>query len=140
MSVSWIMTRNITRAGMDDTVGQVRNALEQAHFHHLLVIHKGQLVGILSDRDILNATTPFNDTRNETSRDEALLSRRVHQVMTRHPLTIPQTSTIKEASAIMLIHGISCLPVVNEKETVVGIVSMRDLLRHYMAMTIQVAS
>jgi len=139
MSVSWIMTKKVMRVGMDDTVGKVRDALERAHFHHLLVIEKGQLVGILSDRDILNATTPFNNTKNETTRDEALLNRRVHQIMTRHPETIPPETSASEASAIMLTRGISCLPVVDETGQVLGIVSMRDLLRHFMALATQAA-
>jgi acetoin utilization protein AcuB len=133
------MTTKLIKIGMDQTIGELRQTLEQHPVHHLLVFDKNKLVGILSDRDVLNATTPFNGTRNETSQDETLLRRRVHQIMTRHLITIQPDSPIGDAAAVMLAQGVSCLPVVDDSGKTLGIISMRGLLKHYMTETVLTA-
>ena len=95
---------------------------------HLLVIEEERLVGILSDKDLYKALSPFLGSGSENQRDRDTLQRRVHQVMTREPITISPQGSITEASELLLTHAISCLPVL-ENGQVVGIVTWRDLLR-----------
>ncbi|MBI5137567.1 MAG: CBS domain-containing protein [Nitrospirae bacterium] len=137
MSVAWIMSRHIITVGMDDQVRDARALLDQARVHHLAVLDGGELVGILSDRDLLNATSPYCDTKYEHKRDGFLLDRRVHQIMTRHPVTVAPHTAVNEAAAVMLLRKVSCLPVVGDDGAVCGIVTWRDLLRYFMANAIQ---
>jgi acetoin utilization protein AcuB len=65
----------------------------------------------------------------ETARDLATLNKRVHQIMTRHPITLHPQSTIAEAVNLLLTHRISCIPIVDDEHKPVGIISWRDLLR-----------
>lgn len=138
MSVAWIMSRRIINVGMDTAIRDVRALLEETRVHHLAVVDDGELVGILSDRDVLNATSPYCNTKYEHKRDEFLLDRKVHQIMTRHPVTVAPDTPVNEAAAVMLLRKVSCLPVVDDGGEVVGIVSWRDLLRYFMANAIQV--
>ena len=106
----------------------VRDFFASAPFHHLLVIEEEHLVGILSDKDLYKALSPFLGSGSENQRDRDNLQRRVHQIMTRSPVTVSPQSSIAEACDLLLTHGISCLPVL-ENGQVVGIVTWRDLLR-----------
>ncbi len=54
---------------------------------------------------------------------------RARDVMTRGVVTIRPNASILEAARLMLEHGISGLPVLDEASTLVGIVTERDLLR-----------
>ena len=128
MNINQIMTREIIRIGMDDDVRRVRDLFEEYGFHHLLVVEKGRLEGVISDRDLLRSVSPFISRLSERSQDMATLNRRVHQIMTRKPVTISSEMKVEDAAQVMLEHRVSCLPVVTEDGDAVGIVTWRDLL------------
>lgn len=129
MNIDQIMTRESITIGMDDNLRKVRELFEEHNFHHLLVVDGGRLVGVLSDRDLLRSVSPFIGKLSEQTRDVDTLNRRVHQIMTREPVTISREMSLENASKVMLARGVSCLPVVAEDGGVVGIVTWRDLLR-----------
>ena len=128
MRIVDIMKQRVATIGMDDTLETVRDFFASAPFHHLLVIEEEHLVGILSDKDLYKALSPFLGSGSENQRDRDTLQRRVHQIMTRSPVTVSPQSSIAEACDLLLTHGFSCLPVL-ENGQVVGIVTWRDLLR-----------
>ena len=98
--------------------------------HHLLVVDKGRLVGIISDRDMLQAVSPFLDTHTEDYRDVGTLTREAHEIMSRDPVTIRPEGTVEEAATLLLEYEISCLPVVSESGEVEGILTSKDILKY----------
>ena len=128
MLIKEIMTTRVATVSMDDRLGVIKEIFEQAHFRHLLVLEEEVLVGVISDRDLLRAISPYLDTDAEMNRDTETLNRRAHQIMSREPITISPESSLQAASAIMLEQHVSCLPVL-ENGALVGIVSWKDLLR-----------
>jgi acetoin utilization protein AcuB len=125
-----IMTARVVTVEMDDRLEVVKDIFDTMRFHHLLVVdeHK-KLSGVLSDRDLLRALSPYVGSAAETARDLATLNKRVHQIMTRQPITLRRESGIAEAAQLMLKNRISCIPIVDDEFKPVGIVSWRDLLR-----------
>lgn len=128
MRIVDIMTRRVATIEMDDTLEAVRDIFVMAPFHHLLVIEDERLVGILSDKDLYKALSPYLDSSSENQRDRDTLQRRVHQVMTREPVTVSPELSVTQACELLLAKGISCLPVL-ENGQIIGIVTWRDLLR-----------
>ena len=129
MSVKNIMTTAVVTIEMDDPLSMVKEIFDKVNFHHLLVVESGILCGIVSDRDLLRAISPNIGTFLETSKDIASLKKRTHQVMTRNPITTTPEAGIFDAISIFNNHGISCLPVVDDKKRPLGIVSWRDILK-----------
>ena len=125
-----IMTARVVTVDMDDRLEVVKEIFDTMGFHHLLVTdeHK-KLSGVVSDRDLLRALSPYVGSAAETARDLATLNKRVHQIMARHPITLRPESTVAEAVHLLLAHRISCIPIVDDEFKPVGIVSWRDLLR-----------
>lgn len=116
---------------MDDTLKKAKGILESNRFHHLPVVDgKKRLSGIVSDRDILREVSPFIDKIAERTQDLNTLGRRVHQFMTRRVFTIALNAKVSEAIELMLLHTISCLPIVDEDRRVIAIVTTRDILRY----------
>jgi acetoin utilization protein AcuB len=72
------------------------------------------VVGIISDRDVIRAMSPYAGTAAETPRDEATLNRRAHQVMTRHPKCLSPSDGVLEAIRIMYDEQISSVLVVED--------------------------
>jgi acetoin utilization protein AcuB len=126
------MTSRVVTVDMDDRLSVVKDIFDAMKFHHLLVVDSdGKLGGVVSDRDLLKALSPFVGTAAETARDVATLNRRVHQIMSRKPITLPPDASIAEAVRLILEHRISCIPVVDAHFRPVGILSWRDILRSY---------
>ncbi len=50
--VSSSMVSEVVTIGLDGTLRTIRKFFEDSSFHHLLVLEKGKLVGVISDRDL----------------------------------------------------------------------------------------
>ena len=131
MNVETVMTRKVFTVRMDDTIGTIREILKTVPFHHLLVVEGRKLVGILSDRDILKVISPFLETLSETDRDITLLNRKVHQIMTRKPVTAKKNTSVEDAARLLLDNKISCLPVTTSEREILGVVTLKDILKFY---------
>lgn len=128
MNIKSIMTGNPVTVEMDDRLSQVKEIFEKLHFHHVLVVDDGKLIGVVSDRDLLKALSPRLGTASESEKDTATLNKRVHQIMSRKPVTLDSDATLMDAVCTFKAHRISCIPVVDAQARPVGILSWRDLL------------
>lgn len=133
MSIINIMTKRVVSVHMDDSLAMVQDIFNQSQFHHLLVVEDKKLVGIISDRDLFKAVSPFIDTIAERMKDRATLDKRVHQVMSRDLIVLPENASMVQAITKFNDNNISCLPVINSKDEPVGIISWRDIFRYITA-------
>lgn len=129
MEVCDLMSRKVVTVGMDDWLSTVRKLFEQRGFHHLLVVERDKVVGVISDRDLFKNLSPFIGIPSARSQDECTLRRRVHQIMTRKLIGVPPDTSVEQAAVLMLEHNVSCLPVLSLEQRPLGIVTARDLLR-----------
>ena len=129
-TVKDLMTANVVTIRMDDTLRMARKIFEQRSFHHLIVVEENKPIGVLSDRDLLKHLSPFVGARfSHRVQDSATLMKRVHQMMTRAVIAIGPDVPVAEAADRMMSHHVSCLPVVDPDQTLVGILTIRDLVR-----------
>ncbi len=129
MSVANIMSKRVVSVYMDDSLQSLRELFAATGFHHLVVVHDNKLQGIISDRDLLKAVSPFVDTISERMADRATLDKRAHQIMTREVITLSPESSIFTAIELFNSNKISCIPIVDEKSQPLGMVSWRDVMR-----------
>lgn len=126
LKIADIMTTRIVTIDMDDRLTIAKEIFDNAPFHHLLVTEENELKGMLSERDLLRAISPNVDA-NPTTKELETLQKRVHQVMTRDPLTVAPHISVIQASQLILEQQIGSLPVLDNGE-LVGIVTWKDLL------------
>ncbi|MES2298021.1 MAG: CBS domain-containing protein [Pseudomonadota bacterium] len=131
MTVAKLMSRDLVMVELDDRLALVKDIFERRNFHHVLAIDEGELVGIVSDRDLFKALSPNLGLANASDKDEATLNKRVHQVMSHRPLVLREDASIDEALNLFNSHPISCIPIVNERKRPIGIVTWHDLLRYF---------
>lgn len=129
MNVDAIMSRHVVTVSMDSTLRHVRDLFADHGFHHAVVTEHRRVVGIVSDRDLLANISPFLGKPSERAVDAASLDRRVHQIMSRHLVSVTHDTPVTDAARAILEHRISCLPVLDAEGACVGIVTWRDVLR-----------
>lgn len=143
------MTSDIITVDMDVSLIQIQQIFEEHGFHHLLVMDEDKLVGVISDRDVLLAVSPYLNTLSAQRRDERTLHKRAHQIMSRRLITASKDTSVDAAVKLLLKYDIGCLPVVSSipsvsktnsthmqlvesSYTIEGIVTWRDILRYYL--------
>ncbi len=127
--VSDIMQRNPVTVNLNENLDEATGILAENSFRHLPVIDKeGDIQGILSDRDLLNAVLRTSRTKLYDRADNPWTTVQVKSVMTKTPETVTPETTLAEAGALILENRISCLPVV-EGNHLVGIITSSDFVK-----------
>ena len=124
-----IMRNPVQTLSLDSSLREAQQLFERMRFHHVVIRERQKIVGVISDRDILKAISPFLGNPMERSQDRGTLSRRIHQIMKRALVTIGPHATAGEAAQTMLRETVSCLPVVDDDQQILGIVTVRDFVR-----------
>jgi CBS domain-containing protein len=111
------MTRSLLTISADATLGEAASRMVERGVGAVVVLEGEDVKAILTERDVLKAVADGHDG-----------SAPIADWMTRHPETIEPTDTTDHAASLMIHGGYRHLPVVDEGR-VVGIVSIRDLMR-----------
>jgi len=122
------MKRNPVFVDEADSMRRAMDLLKEHGIRHLPVLKDGdRLVGILSERDIKQAS-PSPATALEIREIYYLLDKvKVKQIMTRRPYTVSSSTPIEEAALIIREKRIGCLPVVDNGK-LVGILTETDVV------------
>ena len=131
MLVSKIMQTRVITINLDDTLEHIQKLFEKHKFHHVLVVEEGELLGVISDRDVLKEISPHINALSEDARALTTLRKKAHQIMTRTPITTEKHTRMEDAANLMLNKVISCLPILSESGQIEGILSMKDILKFY---------
>lgn len=124
MIVEQIMKRNVIKITTTNTIKDAIQLMEKHRIRHLPVINEDdELVGIISDRDIRDASPSVFDTGEHSEYFTNPVSKiMVTDVITAHPLDF-----VEDVSSIFYEHHIGCLPI-EEDYKLVGIITETDIL------------
>ena len=133
MFITQHMTKNPVTITPETTLPAVRDILRNGKFRHLPVVDaEKHLVGIVTDRDLRSAAP--SSVLSEDRIKECLSEfdqTPVSAIMSRAFFTLNPISTLDDALILLDREKIGALPVVDEDQRVIGMFSMRDLMRAY---------
>lgn len=118
-SVAEVMSRELTWLEPDATVAEAAGVMAARRVGSILVMESGRLSGIFTERDIVRAISNDIHAPHDSVRDW----------MTRNPRTIRPEDQHETAIRLMTEGNFRHLPVTEEGGSVVGMLSMRDLVR-----------
>jgi acetoin utilization protein AcuB len=124
------MTENPTSVADDTPVMEAMQLLRRGGYRRLPVLASGRLVGIVTDRDLKEATPSKASTLSVYEMNYLLSKLLVRDVMSPELITVASHDPIENAALLMEEYTISGLPVVNDGE-LVGIFTITDLLRAF---------
>ncbi|MFC1825833.1 CBS and ACT domain-containing protein [Thermodesulfobacteriota bacterium] len=129
------MSKDVITIDVDDSMQDASYLLREHNINILPVMEKGNMVGIITDRDLKKAS-PSDATTLDMHELLFLISKiKVRDLMKKPVITIPPDHTVEEAAAILLEKKISGLPVVDDKGQVVGVITRSDLFRVLISLT-----
>jgi acetoin utilization protein AcuB len=135
MPVKDWMSQDLVTVDADTSIMKASRVMKQNNIQHLPVLSKGRLVGIVSDRDLKEAT-PSKATTLDIHEMYYLLDKvLVKSLMPKELHTIAPGDTVEKAAAVMLKHRISALPVVDDKGAMAGIITKGDIFRAFVSIS-----
>lgn len=129
--VSKIMTKNLIKLNLQDTLTKAESLFKKHKIRHIPVVEGKQIMGILSYTDLLRIS--FADATNDDGYEVEttvydMFS--IEQVMSSQVVSLQTTDYVKEAAKIFTKAEFHALPVLDGDE-LVGIVTTTDIIRYF---------
>lgn len=118
MPVSDVASDDVVTGSRESSVGDVAADLRSENVGAVVITDGDEPVGVVTDRDIAVAVADRDDVGSATAED----------VMTEDPVTLRADAEGIEISRAIGDHGVRRLPVVDDDGTLVGIVTLDDLV------------
>lgn len=125
------MAKNPVTVKPDDGLKDAIWKMERGRFRHLPVVDEhDKLIGMLTDRDVrlIRPSLAFIDKNDAAVQ---LWSMAVQQAAVFDPVRVKAETTLKEAADLMLRWHIGGLPVVDDHEKLIGMITYTDILREF---------
>ena len=125
-----VMTKNPLVMTPAETIGQADELMTENRIRQLPVVDEGALLGIITDRDIRSFLA--QSALVEPEERAKMLRTNVREIMTAEPLTLAPDDDLREAIELLIEEKIGGIPVVDQAEGLVGIVTYVDVLRCFL--------
>ena len=119
MSIESLFSTEILRTAQDTTLAEAARTMVAHDVGSLHVFAAGDLVGVITERDIVRAAVRVPDIGRAP----------VSEHMTPDPWVVPVQWTARQVATMMINHGFQHAPVTRDG-AVIGVVSSFDLLAH----------
>ena len=130
MLVKGWMTNDVVTIDEDSSMMKASLIMKEKKIRCLPVVNKkGDLVGIVSDRDLKDAAPSKATTLDVYELNYLLSSIKIKDLMTTNLAYVRPDETVEFAAILMLENKISSLPVINEKGALIGIITQTDIFK-----------
>lgn len=127
MKIKDIMSSPVYVAAPDENVARARNLMLRHKIGRLVIIENNKPIGIVTKKDISRRLNQAEPQWRRRPIDHIP----VRKVMTESLITIFPDATPRQLAELMSENNIGGLPVVNNKDEVIGIVTKWDLIRYF---------
>jgi len=127
------MTQKVVTIDKNADILEAKELMEQYQIRHVPVVEPdGLLIGMITDRDLRSAlpSTFFKKDKKAVKKAVAP-SIKVKEIMAQNLVTLSPMDTIQDALLLIQKTLVGALPVVDKKDKLLGIISVRDLLRAF---------
>lgn len=133
MYIANYMSKSPTTVRTETTIAEVKALLASKHFRHLPVVDAdGRLLGMVTDRDVRSAYPSSVHTGKQNKDEFMKISQApVAEIMSWDVVFLTAYATLDDALILLDRQLVGALPVVADDRTVIGIFSVRDLIKAY---------
>ena len=131
MAVKDFMTRKVVYISPDTTIAHAADMMREQKLHRLPVIENDQLVGLVTEGTIAEASPSKATSLSIYEMNYLLNKTKVGDVMIHDVVTISQFASLEDATYLMLKNKIGILPVV-DNEQLYGVITDRDIFKAFL--------
>ena len=128
-----IMSRDVITAHPNETIAKVRDHIRNLQIHHMPVVENGKVLGMISVNDIHKLEhqfTVFNNPESEDRNRQVFTTMLAKEIMTSPVVKVNEHEPVSIAVDLLLENLFHALPVVDQNDNLVGMVTTFDLIRH----------
>lgn len=125
--LSEIMSTEPVTCSPDDDVDNVWRLMQEHSFAGLPVVKKGKLVGIVTQKNLLDSRVVFPMFEAKKGRFKA--PSKISSVMRTSVISLKPASLVKEAAKLMLEKNIGRVPIIDGKGKLIGVVDREDIVK-----------
>jgi acetoin utilization protein AcuB len=129
------MSKKVITIDANDSMQEATRLLKEYKIRMLPVTKKGKLAGIVTDRDIKQASASDATTLDIHELINLISQIKVKDIMVKDAVTVPPNFTVEETAEVLLNNRISGMPVVDNRGNIVGIITQADLFRVLISLT-----
>jgi acetoin utilization protein AcuB len=118
--ISKIMTTNLITASPDVTLDKIKDIFLSRKIHHLPITKNGQIVGFITTSDLLWLNRPFDEYPKIKAKS----------IMTTKIAKLAPHDKIGAAADIFLRNWFHALPIVDDDNKLVGLVTSFDIIKY----------
>ena len=124
------MTRNPYTVTAGKSISEVLDIMQTSKHKRIPVVDgKGKLIGTVSQR-MISENTPNNSSTLSVFELNYLLNKlQIKDIMIKEPITVGPDALLEEAATLLDINDIGCLPVVDEQNILIGIITHGDIFK-----------
>ena len=132
-SIEKVLSRDVVTTHTGEKLSDARKLFAKNGFHHLPVLSGKKLIGLISASDILGISVEGIES-DERSMDAYLDHQfSIEEIMKKELRTLTAKSTIADAAELLSDGSFHAVPVVNDEDELVGLVTSTDLIRYLRA-------
>lgn len=132
--IKHVMTTPVITVHSDDTMDKVQRIFDEQPIHHVPVVENGgRIVGMISKSDylrLLHGFTLFKARKSEDYNHAILRSLLAQEVMTMQLVTLHPEDTLSMAAGYFRENRFHAIPVVDNDNNLMGILTTYDLITH----------
>ncbi|NJD77251.1 MAG: CBS domain-containing protein [Candidatus Methanoperedens sp.] len=118
---------------VNDRVSHARRLMLDNDIGRLPVVENGDLVGIITERDVAKSLMNFRTLVPDNQQDERIRNLIASDIMTQNVKSVRTNTPIAEVISLILTENIGGVPVLNLRDEMVGVISRRAIIRHLAA-------
>ena len=127
-TVSKIMATDVVALDRNASLGSAKDIMDQRRLRHFPVVENGNVVGVVSQRDLFRASLASMLGYEERTKKAFLDNLSIKGIMSDPPITVTADTGISEAARLMVEKKVGCLPVVDGKR-LIGLVTKTYFLK-----------
>ena len=126
------MTKNPICIGVNNKISEVVDIMNDKKLHRIPVVNGKKLVGLVTEGMISKNGATKATSLSIYELNYLLSKTTVDAIMIRNVITVHENAFLEDAALLMYKHDIGCLPVVNDDNDVVGILTSNDVLSSFL--------
>ena len=123
------MSIDVITIKVDESLKLAEDIMSMGNIRHLPVVRDRKLVGLVSQRDLFRSSLSSLLKHEKADVDLFEDSVNMQEIMSDKVVTIKPEAAFKDAAALMLTEKIGCLPVVDDDDNLLGLITESDVLR-----------